>query len=173
MKLRLLRLSPRLFHRRMKNLLHCRTSAAATEKCFTTRTRTRIKPDPVFYNVLHNQISLFPQRFIYDELVFAEAPRKQSQLTTHLRKLKLWSRKQRGSARKTSRIRRELYRGFCRGSCSAFNISTWKRASCQNGVHFFHISTSKSGLTLACSVHFDFEICFAPQWRASIQHRNF
>ena len=35
-------------------------------------------------------------RFIHDELVVAEAPRKQNQLTTHPRKLKLWSRKQRG-----------------------------------------------------------------------------
>ena len=38
-------------------------------------------------------------RFIHDELVVAEAPRKQNQLTTHPRKLKLWSRKQRGRAR--------------------------------------------------------------------------
>ena len=35
-------------------------------------------------------------RLIHDELVAAEAPRKQNQLTTHPRKLKLWSRKQRG-----------------------------------------------------------------------------
>ena len=38
-------------------------------------------------------------RFIHNELVVAEAPRKQNQLTTHPRKLKLWSRKQRGRAR--------------------------------------------------------------------------
>ena len=38
-------------------------------------------------------------RFIHDELVVAEAPRKQNQFTTHPRKLKLWSRKQRGRAR--------------------------------------------------------------------------
>ena len=38
-------------------------------------------------------------RFIHDELVVAEAPRKQNQLTTHPRKLKLRSRKQRGRAR--------------------------------------------------------------------------
>ena len=31
-----------------------------------------------------------------------------------------------------------------------------------NGVHFFDISTSKSGPTMVCFVHFDFEMCFAP-----------
>ena len=39
-------------------------------------------------------------------------------------------------------------------------------ASRHNGVHFFDISTSKSGPTLRCFVHFDFEMCFAPQRRA-------
>ena len=38
--------------------------------------------------------------------------------------------------------------------------------SCHNGVHFFNISTSKSSPTLACFVHFDFQMCFAPQQRA-------
>ena len=45
-------------------------------------------------------------------------------------------------------------------------ILTWKCASRHNGVHFFDISTSKSGPTMACFVHFDLEICFAPQRRA-------
>ena len=31
---------------------------------------------------------------------------------------------------------------------------------------FFDISTSKNGPTLVCFVHVDFEMCFAPQWRA-------
>ena len=35
-----------------------------------------------------------------------------------------------------------------------------------NGVHFLDISTSKSGPTLRCFVHFDLEMCFAPQRRA-------
>ena len=43
---------------------------------------------------------------------------------------------------------------------------TWKCASRHNGVHFSDISTSKSGPTLMCFVHFDFEMCFAPQRRA-------
>ena len=42
-------------------------------------------------------------------------------------------------------------------------ILTWKCASRHNGVHFFNISTSKSGPNLVCFVHFDLEMCFAPQ----------
>ena len=45
-------------------------------------------------------------------------------------------------------------------------IFTSKCASRHNGVHFFDISTSKSGPTLVCFVHFDLEMCFAPQRRA-------
>ena len=52
-------------------------------------------------------------------------------------------------------------------------ILTWKCASRHNGVHFFDISTSKSGPDLVCFVHFDLEMCFAPQRRALFRHRNF
>ena len=52
-------------------------------------------------------------------------------------------------------------------------LLTWKCASRHNGVHFFDISTSKSGPNLVCFVHFDFEMCFAPQRRALFRHRNF
>ena len=52
-------------------------------------------------------------------------------------------------------------------------IFTSKCASRHNGVHFFDISTSKSGPDLVCFVHFDLEMCFAPQRRALFQHRNF
>ena len=45
-------------------------------------------------------------------------------------------------------------------------ILTCKCASRHNGVHFFDISTSKSGPTLVCFVHFDLQMCFAPQRRA-------
>ena len=38
---------------------------------------------------------------------------------------------------------------------SALYIFTWKRASRHNGVHFFDISTAKSGPTMVCFVHFD------------------
>ena len=39
-------------------------------------------------------------------------------------------------------------------------ILTSKCASRHNGVHFCDISTSKSGPTLVCFAHFDFEMCF-------------
>ena len=54
-----------------------------------------------------------------------------------------------------------------------FNILTSKCASHHNGVHFFDIATSKSRPTLRCFVHFDLEMCFAPQRRALFQHLNF
>ena len=54
-----------------------------------------------------------------------------------------------------------------------FTLLTWKRASRQNGVHFFDIWTSKSGPTLVCFVHFDLEMCFAPQRPALFWHLNF
>ena len=53
-----------------------------------------------------------------------------------------------------------------------FNILTSKCASRHNGVHFFDISTAKSGLHLVCFVHFDFEMCFAPQRRTLFRHLN-
>ena len=52
-------------------------------------------------------------------------------------------------------------------------ILTSKCASRHNGVHFFDIATSKSGPTMVCFVHFDFEMCFAPQRRALFRHLNF
>ena len=55
----------------------------------------------------------------------------------------------------------------------AFNILTWKCASHHNGVHFFDISTSKSGPNPLCFVHFDLEMCFVPQRHALFRHRNF
>ena len=45
-------------------------------------------------------------------------------------------------------------------------LLTWKCASRHNGVHFFDILTSKSGPDLVCFIHFDLEMCFAPQRRA-------
>jgi len=53
------------------------------------------------------------------------------------------------------------------------NILTSKCASRHNGVHFFDISTSKSGPELVCFLHFDFDMCFAPQRRALFRHLNF
>ena len=50
---------------------------------------------------------------------------------------------------------------------------TSKCASRHNGMHFFDISTSKSGPNPWCFVHFHFEMCFAPQRRALFRHLNF
>ena len=54
-----------------------------------------------------------------------------------------------------------------------FNILTSKCPSRHNGVHFFDIRTSKSGANMWCFVHFDLEMCFAPQRRALFRHLNF
>ena len=51
-------------------------------------------------------------------------------------------------------------------------ILTSKCTSRHNGVHFFEIATSKSGPRLRCFVHFDLEMCFAPQRRALFRHLN-
>ena len=53
------------------------------------------------------------------------------------------------------------------------NIFTSKCPSRHNSVHFFNISTSKSGPRTVCFVQFDFEMCFTPQRRALFQHLNF
>ena len=52
-------------------------------------------------------------------------------------------------------------------------ILTSKCASGHKGVHFFDISTSKSGPKLVCFLHCDFEMCFGPQRRALFRHLNF
>ena len=51
----------------------------------------------------------------------------------------------------------------------ALYILTWKCASRHTGVHFFDISTSKSGPNVRCFLHFDFHMCFVPQ-RVAIFH---
>ena len=56
--------------------------------------------------------------------------------------------------------------------CVLYNLTS-KCASRHNGVHFFDISTSKSGPTLRCFVHVHLEMCFAPQRRALFRHLNF
>ena len=55
----------------------------------------------------------------------------------------------------------------------ALCILTSKCASHHNGVHFFDTSISKSGPNVVCFVHFDLEVCFAPQRRALFRHLNF
>ena len=58
-------------------------------------------------------------------------------------------------------------------TCSVLYMFTSKCASRHNSVHFFDISTSKSGPELRCFAHFDLEMCFAPQRRALFRHLNF
>ena len=54
-----------------------------------------------------------------------------------------------------------------------FALLTWKCTSRNNGMHFFDVSASKSGPSMVCFVHFDFEMCFAPQRRALFRHLNY
>ena len=56
--------------------------------------------------------------------------------------------------------------------CVLYILSS-KCASRHNGVHFFDISTSKSGPSMVCFVHFEFEMCFAPQRCALFRFLNF
>ena len=57
--------------------------------------------------------------------------------------------------------------------CGVLCILTCKCASRHSGVQFFDIRTSKSGPGLWCFVHFDLQMCFAPQRRAIFADRNF
>ena len=67
----------------------------------------------------------------------------------------------------TSQLPR-VVRSWC-----ALYILTSKCASRHNSVHFLDISISKSGPRMVYFVHFDFEMCFAPQRRAPFRHLNF
>ena len=52
-------------------------------------------------------------------------------------------------------------------------ILTSKCAFRHSGVQFFDIRTSKSALGMRCFVHFHFQMCLSPQWRAIFRHLNF
>ena len=69
--------------------------------------------------------------------------------------------------RETTSQRPKVVREWC-----VLYILTSTCASRQNGVQFFDISTSKSGPRMVCFVHFDFEMCFAPQRCALFRHLN-
>ena len=59
---------------------------------------------------------------------------------------------------------------------SAFCISTSTCASRNSGVRFFNITPSKvlrAWCVFWCFLHFDFQMCFAPQRRTLFQHLNF
>ena len=50
--------------------------------------------------------------------------------------------------------------------CGVFHILTYKYASRHSGVQFLNIATSKMAPRMWCFVHFDLQMCFAPQRRA-------
>ena len=59
------------------------------------------------------------------------------------------------------------------GPVSFFTILTWKCASRHSGAPFLRIATCKMAPALRGFVHFDAQMCFAPQRRAIFEHRNF
>ena len=54
-----------------------------------------------------------------------------------------------------------------------FNILTLKCPFRPSGVQFCDIVTLKNASELTCFVHFHFKMCFSPQRRAILRHRNF
>ena len=52
-------------------------------------------------------------------------------------------------------------------------ILTSKCAFRHSRVHFFNISTYKSGPNTSCFVHFHFQMYVSPQWRTIFRHLNF
>ena len=54
-----------------------------------------------------------------------------------------------------------------------FHILTYKYASRHSGVQFLNIATSKMAPGMWCFVHFDLQMCFSPQPRGILEHRNF
>ena len=70
---------------------------------------------------------------------------------------------------------RALFRHLNFQKCSVHGVFCtffFEMCFAHNGVRFFNISTSKSGPELVCFVHFDLEMCFAPQRRALFRHLN-
>ena len=61
----------------------------------------------------------------------------------------------------------------CLRRWGVFYILTCKYASRHSGVQFLNIATSKMPPTLRCFLHFDLPMCFAPQPRGILEHRNF
>ena len=57
--------------------------------------------------------------------------------------------------------------------CGVLRILTYKCASRHSGVPFLNIRTSKMAPRMWCFVHFDLQMCFAPQRRAIFEHQNF
>ena len=58
-------------------------------------------------------------------------------------------------------------------NAGVFNSLTCKCASRHSGVQFFDSKPPKSGPYPSFFPHFDFKMCFAPQPRGILEHRNF
>ena len=56
--------------------------------------------------------------------------------------------------------------------CGVLYIFTSKCAFRHRRVHFFNISTYKSGPNTSCFVHFDFKMYVSPQWRTILRHQH-
>ena len=54
-----------------------------------------------------------------------------------------------------------------------FNIFTSECAFRHSGVQCFNIWTAKSAPTMRCFLHFHFQMCVSPQWRAIFRQQNF
>ena len=65
------------------------------------------------------------------------------------------------------------HRNFKKWPENVVRILTYKCASRHSGVPFLNIRTSKMAPRMWCFVHFDLQMCFAPQRRAIFRHRNF
>ena len=57
--------------------------------------------------------------------------------------------------------------------CGVLCILTYKYASRHSGVQFLNIAISKMAPGMWCFVHFDLQMCFSPQPRGILEHRNF
>ena len=57
--------------------------------------------------------------------------------------------------------------------CGVLCILTCKCAFRHSRVAFWHIGTSKMAPGMWCFVHFDLQMCFSPQPRGILEHRNF
>ena len=57
--------------------------------------------------------------------------------------------------------------------CGVLCILTCKCAFRHSGVAFWNIGTSKMAPGMWCFVHFDLQMCFSPQPRGILEHRNF
>ena len=126
---------------------------------------SKIGPTMVCFVHVHFEMCFAPQRHaLFRHLNFQKCSETQVFCTCSLRNV---LRATTACTFSTSQLPK-VVRQWC-----VLYMFTSKCALRHNGVHFFDISTSKSGPTLKCFVHIHFEMCFAPQRRALFRHLNF